>query len=297
MNIQDEQDKQDVGGLSRRSFLGLIGAGAACTGAMVSAASAANSTDQILGKSLGFQQNESQREESLNNPPKIPGYDWNKHKWAYGVDIERCIGCLRCVEACKAENSVQEDANHYRTWVERYVYLEGSDTALMDSQADPKNIENAGSETRFRFDNRYKNEKVDKAFFVPKLCNQCDEPSCVQVCPTGATFKGQDGVVLIDTTYCIGCQYCIQACPYGVRSMNEERGTAEKCNWCYHRITKGLNPACVEVCPTGARVFGDRNDENSPISLFIKHNKVNVLKPEMGNVPHVYYAGMDKEVS
>ncbi len=295
-----EQEKNEVTencGISRRGFLGLLGAGAATAAVVASTESDASMLGHKSDKKMGFQQSESQYEEALNNPPKIPNYDWNKHRWSYGVDVDRCIGCLRCMEACKAENSVQEDANHHRTWVERYVYLEGQDEAIVDSSADPKNIENVGSELHFRFDNRYEQEKVEKAFFVPKLCNQCDEPSCVQVCPTGATFKAMDGVVLIDTKYCFGCQYCVQACPYGVRSLNEQRGTAEKCNWCYHRITKGLNPACVEVCPTGSRVFGDLNDDNSPISQFIRNNKVTVLKSEMGNKPNLYYVGADKEVS
>lgn len=297
MSIQEQNENAEETGVSRRDFLGMLGAGAAATTALVSANSDANAGLHKSEKKFAFQQNEKQYEESLNNPPKIPNYDWNNHKWSYGVDVSRCIGCLRCMEACKAENSVQEDANHHRTWVERYVYLEGESEAIVDSPADPKNVENVGSEVHFRFDNRYQNEKVDKAFFVPKLCNQCEEPSCVQVCPTGATFKAPDGVVLIDTKYCFGCQYCVQACPYGVRSLNHQRGTAEKCNWCYHRITKGLNPACVEVCPTGSRVFGDLNDKNSPISQFIKNNQVTVLKSEMGNKPQLYYAGADKEVS
>ncbi len=297
MNKHEEKEITEETGVSRRGFLGLLGAGVAATAAVVSSNSDANVGLHKSDNKFAYQQNEAQYEEALNNPPKIPDYNWNDHKWSYGVDVSRCIGCLRCMEACKAENSVQEDANHHRTWIERYVYLEGSMEALVDSAADPKNIENSGSETHFRFDNRYKDEKVDKAFFVPKLCNQCEEPSCVQVCPTGATFKAPDGVVLIDTNYCFGCQYCVQACPYGVRSLNEQRGTAEKCNWCYHRITKGLNPACVEVCPTGSRVFGDLNDKNSPISLFIKNNQVTVLKSEMGNKPNLYYAGADKEVS
>lgn len=297
MSIQEQNENAEETGVSRRDFLGMLGAGAAATTALVSANSDANAGLHKSEKKFAFQQNEKQYEESLNNPPKIPNYDWNNHKWSYGVDVSRCIGCLRCMEACKAENSVQEDANHHRTWVERYVYLEGESEAIVDTPADPKNVENVGSEVHFRFDNRYQNEKVDKAFFVPKLCNQCEEPSCVQVCPTGATFKAPDGVVLIDTKYCFGCQYCVQACPYGVRSLNHQRGTAEKCNWCYHRITKGLNPACVEVCPTGSRVFGDLNDKNSPISQFIKNNQVTVLKSEMGNKPQLYYAGADKEVS
>jgi len=295
MTSQDVKNEKKAGGLTRRGFLGLLGKGVACAGALVGTGSAIGSS-AVKGGQPGYQQDAAQYAESVNNPPKIPNYNWNDHQWAMGIDADRCIGCLRCMEACKIENSVQMDANHHRTWVERYVYLEGSKTALIDSQADKKNIENTGSETRFRFDNRYKGVKVDKAFFVAKLCNQCEHPSCVQVCPTGATFKSIDGPVLIDATYCIGCQYCVQACPYGARSFNEARGVVDKCNWCYHRITKGLNPACVEVCPTGTRIFGDRNDHESPISQFLRNNHVQVLKPEMGNAPNVFYKGTDKEV-
>jgi Fe-S-cluster-containing dehydrogenase component len=228
--------------------------------------------------------------------PAIPNYDWKQHQWAFGVDARKCIGCLRCVEACKAENEVAPDAHHFRTWVERYVYVEGEDAPRIDSQADPVNIAASGSEQHYRFANRYQDEKVEKAFFVPKLCNHCTHPACVQVCPTGATFKTDDGVVLIDHTYCIGCQYCVQACPYGARFFNVEKRVTEKCTWCYHRITKGLQPACVEVCPVGARVFGDRRDKDSPISRFLAENRVEVLKPETGNAPNVFYVGIDKDV-
>jgi len=225
-----------------------------------------------------------------------PGYDWTKHRWGFGVDATRCIGCLRCVEACKTENGVARDAHHFRTWVERYVYLEGEKKPRVDSQQDPGNIAASGSEKEYRFDNRYQDAKVEKAFFVPKLCNQCENPPCVQVCPVGATFRTPDGVVLIDHDYCIGCQYCVQACPYGVRLFNHAHGVTDKCTWCYHRITRGLQPACVEVCPTGARIFGDQNDPESPISKFIRENRVRVLKPEMGTSPNVFYVGLDKEV-
>lgn len=298
MTTQDTQAEKETCSLTRRGFLGLLGKGAACAGAAVGAGSVlASSGKGVLGGAVAtFQQDEAQYTEAVNNPPKIPGYNWTQHKWAFGVDANRCIGCLRCVEACKMENSVQMDKNHTRTWVERYTYLEGSDHPLIDSIQDSDNVVSGSNETRFFFDNRYKNAKVDKSFFVPKLCNQCEKPSCVQVCPTGATYKTMDGPVLVDTKYCIGCQYCVQACPYSARSLNAERGTAEKCNWCYHRITKGLQPACVEVCPTGSRIFGDRKDPESPISQFLRSNKVNVLKPEMGNMPNVFYAGIDKEV-
>lgn len=198
MTTQDKKFEGQEVALSRRGFLGLLGKGAVCAGALVGAGSAIGSSEVQNGQHA-FQQNDQQYAEAVNDPPKIPDYNWNDHQWAMGVDTTRCIGCLRCMEACKMENSVQMDANHHRTWVERYVYLEGSNTALVDSQADPKNIENTGSETKFRFDNRYRNAKVAKAFFVAKLCNQCEHPSCVQVCPTGATFKSKDGPVLIDT--------------------------------------------------------------------------------------------------
>jgi Fe-S-cluster-containing dehydrogenase component len=224
-------------------------------------------------------------------------YDWSKHRWAYGIDVNKCIGCLRCVEACKAENDVVGDANHFRTWVERYVYLEGEDHARVDSHADPQNIAASGSESEYRFDNRYKDEKVSRAFFVPKMCNHCAHPACVQVCPVGATFRAEDGTVLIDHDYCIGCRYCVQACPYGARFFVEEEGVSDKCTWCYHRITKGMMPACVEVCPTGTRIFGDLNDSSSPVSEFIKNNNVQVLKPESGNAPMCFYVGLDKDVS
>jgi Fe-S-cluster-containing dehydrogenase component len=102
------------------------------------------------------------------------------------------------------------DAHHFRTWVERYVYLEGEDKARVDSHADPLNIAASGSEAEYRFDNRYKDAKVSKAFFIPKMCNHCTHPACVQVCPVGATFRTEDGVVLIDHDYCIGC-FCVQA--------------------------------------------------------------------------------------
>jgi Fe-S-cluster-containing dehydrogenase component len=271
---------------ARRAFLRRLGRAATYAGAALGVGS------------LGGIQKVAAKNESTSGAGSFPtkDYDWTKHRWAFGVDATKCIGCLRCVEACKRENDVPGDAHHFRTWVERYVYLEGEDKARIDSHHDPVNIAASGSEREYRFANRYKDAKVEKAFFVPKLCNQCTHPACVQVCPTGATYKTVDGVVLIDEKYCIGCQYCVQACPYGARFFNARKGVSEKCYWCYHRITKGLQPACVEVCPVGARIFGDLNDKQSPISLFIRNNRVHVLRPETGNAPNVFYVGLDKDV-
>jgi len=276
--MKQENDKTRSG---RRTFLRAAGTAVVAAAALVGA------------RGAGAEQKPGTR--AATGP--VEGYDWSKHNWGYGIDAYRCIGCLRCVEACKAENGVSLDAHHFRTWVERYVYLEGEKNARVDSHSDPDNIAASGSEKEYRFDNRYKNAKVEKAFFVPKMCNHCSRPSCVQVCPTGATYKTKDGAVLIDHDHCIGCQYCVQACPYGARFFNYEKRVTEKCTWCYHRITKGLNPACVEVCPTGARIFGDMNDEESPISAFLRDNRVMVLKPEQGNAPTCFYIGLDKDVS
>jgi len=272
-------EKKDEVKTGRRDFLRATGKTVVAAGAALLAepASAQNETDQ----------------ESF----PTPDYDWTEHRWAYGIDTTRCIGCLRCVEACKVENGVALNAHDFRTWVERYVYLEEEDEAHVDSHNDPQNIAASGSEAEYRFDNRYKDAEVSKAFFVPKICNHCERPSCVQVCPVGATFKTEDGAVLIDHEYCIGCQYCVQACPYGARYFNWALGVSDKCTWCYHRITKGLRPACVEVCPTDARVFGDRNDSSDPINAFIRDNRVQVLRPETGNAPACFYIGLDKAVT
>lgn len=263
---------------TRRGFLGFAAKAAACTYALFG-------TGSVLSAVAG----------KKSFPTE--DYEWTEHNWGYAIDATKCIGCLRCVEACKNENGVAKNAHHFRTWVERYVWLEGETEPRVDSQNDPGNIAASGSEGEYRFDDRYKDAKVVKSYFVPKMCNHCQEPSCVQVCPTGATFKTKDGAVLVDKKYCIGCQYCVQACPYAARYLNEEEQRADKCTWCYHRITKGLNPACVEICPTGSRMFGDRNDKNSVVSKFIRENRVQVLKPEMGNKPTTVYIGIDKEVS
>jgi len=278
MNQDEKLEQQQE---ERREFLSCIGSAIACGTAMLVGASSASAAASATNEEI----------------PPIPDFDWSKHRWAFGVDANKCIGCLRCVEACKRENNILPDAHHFRTWVERYVTLEGENKARIDSHADPANIEASGSEGHYRFANRYQDANVEKAFFVPKLCNHCTHPACVQVCPTGATYKTEDGVVVIDHTYCIGCQYCVQACPYGARYFNEDKGVTDKCTWCYHRITKGLQPACVEVCPVGARIFGDRNDKQSVISQFIQNNRVQVLRPETGNAPNVFYVGIDKDVS
>lgn len=214
------------------------------------------------------------------------GYRPADHRWGMGVDIGSCIGCGRCVAACKNENDVPKEPYFFRTWVERYRILENGE-ALVDSPN--------GGMSGFRYEPR--EEETIRSFFVPKLCNHCENPPCVQVCPVGATFQAPDGVVLVDSDYCIGCRYCIQACPYGARFLHPETHTAEKCTFCYQRLTKGLVPACVEACPTQARVFGEVEKKASPLARFLRMNKIGVLKPALNTEPKVYYASLDMEVN
>lgn len=212
-------------------------------------------------------------------------YNARDHYYGMGVDIKRCIGCGRCVEACKAENDVPREPFYFRTWVERYVVDTHGETSV-DSPD--------GGITGFPA--TLPEKGILRTFFVPKLCNHCANPPCVQVCPVGATFSTEDGVVLVDNEYCLGCRYCIQACPYGARFLDPRTHTAEKCTFCYHRVVRGLLPACVEVCPTAARVFGDIRLRSSPLARFNRQNNVQLLKPHLNTQPKVFYANLDEEV-
>ena len=212
-------------------------------------------------------------------------YNPDEHDYAMGVDIHKCIGCGLCAAACKNENKVPPEPEFFRTWVERYV-INHEGEATVDSP-------NGGIDG---FPELKENGDVLRSFFVPKLCNHCENPPCVQVCPVGATFTSRDGVILVDESYCVGCRYCIQACPYGARYLHPTKHVADKCTFCYHRITKGMLPACVEVCPTQSRVFGEVGHRSSPLMRFLRFKDVNVLKAGLNTKPKVYYAGANGEV-
>ncbi len=205
--------------------------------------------------------------------------------YAMGVDVEKCIGCARCVVACKTENHVPQDEHFFNTWIERY-FIQDNGEVHVDSP-------NGGIDG---FPPMEWEGDTLRTFFVPKLCNHCDNPPCVQVCPVGATYKTEDGAVLVDQDYCIGCRYCVQACPYGARWIHPEKHVAGKCTFCYHRLDQGLLPACVEVCPTGARLFGQIGNRANPLERFRRFNEIQVLKGHLNTEPKVFYANLDGEV-
>ena len=212
-------------------------------------------------------------------------------RWAFLVDIQKCVGCGFCVKACKKENEIPYDAPVSRTWVERYVVTKDGKSHIDTPMAGRDGF--TSNTVRGQVVNP---EDITKAFFIPKLCNQCENPACVQVCPVGATYQTKDGVVLVDRKWCIGCGYCIMACPYGVRFFHPVHKVAEKCTFCYHRITKGLESACVQACPFGARQLGNLKDPDDPVAKKIMTQRVSILKDEYGTNPQVFYIGLDERV-
>ncbi len=212
-------------------------------------------------------------------------------RWGFLVDTIRCVGCGLCVKACKLENAIPYETPVTRTWVERYVITKDGKVHI-DSPAGGRD---GFTDTRI-LGERIEPAHITKAFFVPKLCNQCDNPACVQVCPVGATYQTNDGVVLVDRSWCIGCGYCIEACPYGVRFFHPVYKVAEKCTFCYHRIIKGLKPACVQACPFEARKLGNLRDPEDPVTKVVTTQRVAILKDEYGTKPQVFYIGLDENV-
>jgi len=204
--------------------------------------------------------------------------------WAMAIDLETCIGCERCVHACQATNDTADG----HLW---NIMIEDEDT-------------------------------FSKPVFITRPCMHCEHAACVDVCPVGATYHREDGLVAMDYDRCIGCRYCMVACPYGVRVFNWQdniaknpqvptwgepeierrpRGVVEKCTFCAHRldmanerglrpgIDRAVTPACCNVCPTGARVFGDLRDPHSPVSEALVNRQSVVLRSDLGTNPRVFY--------
>ena len=187
-------------------------------------------------------------------------------RYGMAIDMTRCYGCQTCAAACKVANNLPKDLVYNRV-----LTIGGTSNDCA-----------AGS---------YPDCTLD---FLPMQCQHCDNPECVSVCPTGASYRREDGVVLVDHSKCIGCQYCVMACPYGVRAYDtsKDKGVIEKCTMCAHLIDKGEKPACVKHCPGQARLFGDADDPESDVSKMIARKSTHKLK-DVGNHPGVTY-GLDK---
>ena len=175
-------------------------------------------------------------------------------KYGLVVDLTKCTGCASCTVACQAQNELEPE----ETWVRVEAKEEG------------------------------KYPTVTRRFLVVQ-CMHCDHPPCVRVCPTGANYKRRDGLVLIHEERCIGCKYCVVACPYEARYFLEEKGIPGKCKLCQPRIDKGVQPACVLACPAGARYFGDLDDPDSQVSKLIALKKAKQLRADVGTGPNIYF--------
>jgi molybdopterin-containing oxidoreductase family iron-sulfur binding subunit len=223
---------------------------------------------------------------SIRDPQPQPGV-----KFGYALNLTVCIGCRQCVAACRREN------NHDRR-------LQGSYIKVFE-------IEHKGMDLT-KGTSAYEHPvPVDGRRYMPVQCHQCDRPPCVNVCPTKATWKEPDGIVVVDYNWCIGCRYCAAACPYHARFFNWSKpqipaaevnpdqsylsnrirplGAMEKCTFCLHRTREGRLPACLEACPAGARVFGNLLDPASEIRWVLANRRLFILKEELGTAPSFYF--------
>lgn len=211
--------------------------------------------------------------------------------FAYALNLSVCIGCRRCAEACHAEN------NHDRASHNSYIRVLEMEQGSMDLEKGNAAYDHA--------------VPAAGKFYMPVQCHHCSNAPCTKVCPVEATWKEKDGLVVVDYNWCIGCRYCEAACPYHARRFNWQKpqipaaeinpnqgylsnrirpqGVMEKCTFCLHRTRVGRLPACMEACPTGARVFGNLADPKSEIRWVLENKRVFILKEDLGTQPRFFY--------
>ncbi len=218
----------------------------------------------------------------------------SRNNFAMVIDVGACIGCRRCMWACKKENNIPDVISP--AWIEVFELPLGESVASHPSLRELK----TGATTS------YTESPKEGKWYLAVHCNHCDNPSCVKVCPTGATYKDKDGLVLMNYDKCIGCRICVVACPYSARRFNwleaklppEEvnplvpvrfLGVVEKCTFCVHRVRKGKLPRCVEVCPVRAKHFGNLKDSKGEIGKILKANLSFQLLEEANTHPNIWY--------
>jgi molybdopterin-containing oxidoreductase family iron-sulfur binding subunit len=226
----------------------------------------------------------------IETPPPIPGF-----KFGMVIDLGLCIGCRRCSYGCKLENNVPDTINPPYIMVFQTAFKPGQVMAAKDP----------GSKHMQKGTLRYTKLRKDR-MYMPVQCNHCEDPPCAKVCPTKATYKSADGIVMMDYNKCIGCRYCMAACPYNARRFNWSKpevlaektnplvpirthGVVEKCTFCVHRTRRGGTTRCVEVCPNKARIFGNLNDPDSEVSKLISSQSNFRLKEGLNTGPQIYY--------
>jgi Fe-S-cluster-containing dehydrogenase component len=175
-------------------------------------------------------------------------------KYGLIIDLTKCAGCRACTVACQMQNELAP--------YERWLRVQETESGKYPS--------------------------ASKRFLTVQ-CQHCDKAPCIALCPVCANYKRPDGIVMIDENRCVGCKYCMVACPYQARVFNEERGVAQKCWLCYTRVEKGVAPACVVACPAGARYFGDFDNPESEVSRMVLGGKAAKLRPDLATEPSLYY--------
>ena len=223
----------------------------------------------------------------LTDPPPMDGVEF-----VYGLNISRCVGCRRCVHACVRENNQSRDPEI------QYIRVLEMEKGSIDVES---------SSHYYEHDSLPHPHK----YYMPVQCHQCAKPPCVKVCPVEATWQEPDGITVIDYDWCIGCRYCEAACPYWARRFNfaepnipkgdlnpevaylsnrpRPKGVMEKCTFCLQRTRTGRLPACLEVCPTGSRKFGNILDPDSEVAYILRNKRVYVFKEDVGTIPRFFY--------